>query len=165
MDNNFLKIELDLLTMKESFIFDNSLAVNAVLISVTKNISLQTFSFNAKIYNESGQLLRSIKFPQEGIKLLKTNLDEIYSFQQYFLPDKKYKLDIEYYYLEEIKHATCSFVNGKPPKPFNSWIWNVTKWEAPIPIPSDAGSILEGKLYEWDEDTQTWTILGGYEVE
>ena len=38
------------------------------------------------------------------------------------------------------------------PKPFNSWMLNVSTWtwEAPKPMPDD------DKLYKWDEDTINW---------
>lgn len=41
-----------------------------------------------------------------------------------------------------------------PPKPYNSWILNeeTCTWEAPIPQP------LDGKLYEWDENSLSWTF-------
>lgn len=40
-----------------------------------------------------------------------------------------------------------------PPKPFASWTLNETTclWDAPIPMPSDAG-----KFYRWDEPTTSW---------
>lgn len=39
-----------------------------------------------------------------------------------------------------------------PPKPFDSWILNeeTCLWEAPSPMPND------GKIYDWDESTQSW---------
>lgn len=39
-----------------------------------------------------------------------------------------------------------------PPKPYPSWKLNpqTCLWEAPIPMPQD------GKLYKWDEQTQSW---------
>lgn len=39
-----------------------------------------------------------------------------------------------------------------PPKPFPSWILNeqTCLWESPTPMPQD------GKMYVWDENTQSW---------
>jgi hypothetical protein len=39
-----------------------------------------------------------------------------------------------------------------PPKPYPSWLLNTTTglWDAPVPYPAD------GKMYEWDEATQSW---------
>ena len=41
------------------------------------------------------------------------------------------------------------------PKPFPSWSLNESTWtwEAPVPMPTD------GKMYSWDEATQTWSEL------
>ena len=38
------------------------------------------------------------------------------------------------------------------PKPYPSWVLNETtcRWEPPVPYPTD------GKMYEWDEATQSW---------
>ena len=39
-----------------------------------------------------------------------------------------------------------------PPKPFESWLLSeeTCNWEAPKPYPTD------GKLYNWDEESQEW---------
>lgn len=39
-----------------------------------------------------------------------------------------------------------------PPKPFPSWVLNeqTCLWESPTPMPND------GKMYVWDENTQSW---------
>ena len=36
-------------------------------------------------------------------------------------------------------------------QPYPSWTRNGSFWEAPIPMPTD------GKLYQWDEPTLSWT--------
>jgi len=40
-----------------------------------------------------------------------------------------------------------------PPKPYPSWVLDeaTCQWNAPTPMPTD------GKIYSWDEATQTWT--------
>ena len=42
-----------------------------------------------------------------------------------------------------------------PPKPFPSWLLdtNTYQWQPPASYPSD------GKLYVWDETTQSWVLL------
>ena len=35
-------------------------------------------------------------------------------------------------------------------RPFESWVWNETKWTAPVPYPTD------GKFYIWDDTTKKW---------
>ena len=45
-----------------------------------------------------------------------------------------------------------------PPKPFPSWVLNEStcQWQAPVPMPADAGTGTPPKMYGWDEDTVTW---------
>jgi hypothetical protein len=45
-----------------------------------------------------------------------------------------------------------------PPKPFNSWLLNneTAQWEAPTPMPEDAGTGEPPKRYQWDEVTVNW---------
>ena len=42
------------------------------------------------------------------------------------------------------------------PKPFTSWVLNeeTCRWEAPIPYPTD------GDVYEWNETTTSWDVIG-----
>ena len=46
-----------------------------------------------------------------------------------------------------------------PPKPFASWVLNeeTAQWEAPTPMPADAGTGEPPKMYSWDEATTSWT--------
>jgi hypothetical protein len=48
-----------------------------------------------------------------------------------------------------------------PPKPYNSWVLNESTclWEAPVPMPEDAGTGEPPKLYSWDEITQEWIFI------
>ena len=45
-----------------------------------------------------------------------------------------------------------------PPQPFASWLLNETtaQWEAPTPMPADAGTGEPPKMYSWDEATTSW---------
>lgn len=44
------------------------------------------------------------------------------------------------------------------PKPFASWILDETscQWQAPVPMPSDAGTGDPLKFYRWDESQVNW---------
>lgn len=44
-----------------------------------------------------------------------------------------------------------------PPSPFPSWVMNESTWlwEAPIPMPVD------GKTYNWNEETKSWNEFTG----
>ena len=42
------------------------------------------------------------------------------------------------------------------PQPFTSWILNSNfQWQAPTAMPTD------GKMYSWNEETQTWVEVNG----
>ena len=45
-----------------------------------------------------------------------------------------------------------------PPKPYASWVLNeeTAQWNAPVPMPEDAGTGEPLKRYQWDEDTVSW---------
>ena len=45
-----------------------------------------------------------------------------------------------------------------PPKPFASWVLNEESclWDAPVPMPEDAGTGEPPKRYTWDEDSVNW---------
>lgn len=44
-----------------------------------------------------------------------------------------------------------------PPKPYPSWVLNdKAQWDAPVPMPADAGTGTPPKQYIWDEATQSW---------
>jgi hypothetical protein len=45
-----------------------------------------------------------------------------------------------------------------PPKPFNSWVLDDQSclWNAPVPMPEDAGTGDPPKRYQWDEVTISW---------
>ena len=45
-----------------------------------------------------------------------------------------------------------------PPKPYASWTLNndTAQWEAPTPMPADAGTGEPPKMYSWDEATTSW---------
>jgi len=48
-----------------------------------------------------------------------------------------------------------------PPKPFASWTLNneTAQWEAPTPMPEDAGTDEPPKMYSWDEATTSWVEI------
>ena len=45
-----------------------------------------------------------------------------------------------------------------PPQPFPSWVLDndTAQWNAPVPMPEDAGTGEPPKRYEWDEDAGEW---------
>jgi hypothetical protein len=59
---------------------------------------------------------------------------------------ENYAIGINWIWNDEVQ-------NYVPPKPYPSWVLNVSKkiWEAPTPIP-----VTEGVIYVWDEDSLSW---------
>ena len=53
---------------------------------------------------------------------------------------------------------TWDGVGFAPPQPFASWTKNADTylWEAPVAMPSDAGTGTPPKMYRWDEETVNW---------
>lgn len=45
------------------------------------------------------------------------------------------------------------------PRPFASWVLDDAscQWQAPVPMPSDAGTGDPPKFYRWDESVVNWT--------
>ena len=48
-----------------------------------------------------------------------------------------------------------------PPKPYPSWLLNsdTAQWEAPVPMPADAGTGEPPKMYSWDETAGDWVLV------
>lgn len=41
----------------------------------------------------------------------------------------------------------------RPPKTFDSWVWENGDWVAPVAHPNDGG------FYVWDEESQSWATV------
>jgi hypothetical protein len=49
-----------------------------------------------------------------------------------------------------------------PPKPYPSWALDAdAQWQAPVPMPEDAGTGEPPKMYSWDEATLSWVAVEG----
>ena len=51
---------------------------------------------------------------------------------------------------------TYTTIEGfRPPKPYDSWLWDDIKklWDSPIPLPD------EENIYQWNESTQIWVMI------
>lgn len=61
---------------------------------------------------------------------------------------------VGYFYNEQLD----AFI---PPKPFESWILNedTCQWNAPVPYPTDAGTLENPKRYTWDETQTSWVEI------
>ncbi len=46
-----------------------------------------------------------------------------------------------------------------PPQPYPSWsLDSDCNWQAPVPMPSDAGTGEPPKMYSWDEAVGNWVV-------
>lgn len=46
-----------------------------------------------------------------------------------------------------------------PPKPYPSWTLDDNcNWQAPMPLPADAGTGEPPKMYTWNEANQSWVV-------
>jgi hypothetical protein len=84
-------------------------------------------------------------FPNEGYNWLVETLGGTWVQTSYNARIRKNFAGVGFTYDE----ALDAFI---PPKPFDSWLLNeeTCNWEAPKPYPTD------GKLYNWDEESQEW---------
>ena len=47
-----------------------------------------------------------------------------------------------------------------PPQPYPSWSLDADcNWQAPVPMPSDAGTGEPPKMYSWDEAAGNWVVV------
>jgi hypothetical protein len=48
-----------------------------------------------------------------------------------------------------------------PPRPYASWVLDEQSclWNAPVPMPEDAGTGEPPKRYQWDETTTSWMVV------
>jgi hypothetical protein len=51
------------------------------------------------------------------------------------------------------------------PQPFPSWTLDANaQWQAPVPMPEDAGTGEPPKMYSWDEASLSWVVTEGVPV-
>lgn len=50
--------------------------------------------------------------------------------------------------------AVWRFTTPRLVRPFASWTWGGTRWEAPTPMPAEAPT--QGNYWRWDEPLQAW---------
>jgi len=108
------------------------------------NVLYSEFLNFCKTADEISQYLNKlfliIDFTEQEIESL-SKLSE--AFQLNFVPNKE---NIENHEYDFEKNSIVNNAN----RPFESWTWNGTRWEAPIPYPTD------GKPYVWNAKTNKW---------
>lgn len=65
-------------------------------------------------------------------------------------PDEEYTLELMFKNRREVIQDTFSFTVPRPPKPYDSWVWNsdLKDWVAPAAPPTPV----------WDENSQKWIL-------
>ena len=89
----------------------------------------------------------------ENIVVAEENsLEEAISILNLAFPNRETVLETDY--------AGVPCVNGdiydgtfRPEKPYDSWIWENSKWNAPVEMPTETFFV-----YEWDENSLNWVI-------
>jgi len=114
---------------KLNMIFSNFL-FNLLILEDIRNIAIELTSFFAAINFTENEL---------------DEIEEIFS-----------ELNIDFTLPSKEEIAKISFdydnfaVKNEMTKPFESWIWDGSKWESPVPYPTT------GYSYIWDESAKEW---------
>lgn len=113
---------------------ENNLVLRVVVIS------------NAVITNENGNEVEDL-----GVAFCQSLFGGIWKQTSYNNNLRKNYAGVGYTYRADID----AFV---PPSPYPSWVLNnnTAQWEAPVPMPSDAGTGEPPKEYYWNEATLSW---------
>jgi hypothetical protein len=107
-----------------------------------------TFGFDL---NSDGENIESISLPPQGVFYKKTDQEFIDRKNITLEEDKAYVLFLWANNGGNSITKIYPIEGTKPPKPFPSWVWLDSKWEAPTTKPND------GKIYEWVESSQQWS--------
>lgn len=88
------------------------------------------------------KFLVAVSFTSEEIEEFQKLLNDLHLNLIYTIPDDNETYDFEKDMLMKSPDTST--------RPFESWVWNGIKWEAPSPYPSNGGS------YVWNESTHRW---------
>lgn len=104
---------------------------------------------------QDGTVLQYGVYPPSGVRYTQTDQLYLVSTRLKFEVDNHYDLYLWAQNGDISFEKTESFVAPRPPKHFDSWIWNeeVKGWEPPVSHPYPERDDL---LFEWNEETQTW---------
>jgi len=95
-------------------------------------------------------------YPPPGVRYVRTDQKYIVVERLKNLkPDETYDLYLWAQNDGNSFETTTQFIGPRPPKPFDSWVWNAEQWTAPVPYPDD------GKNHTWDEASQSWLESSG----
>lgn len=110
------------------------------------NVLYTEFVSLSKTYSDVGKylnkLLLVVDFTEKEVEDLSNTLSFLHL---------KSVINAEYFENHSYDFDTDSIFDTTT-RPFESWIWNGTKWVAPVDYPTD------GKVYIWNESTKKWKV-------
>jgi len=100
-----------------------------------------------------GSVLKQSSYPPEGVRYV--NSDQPYLVAERLLLQAETDYELYLWAENDGQHfdTTIEFTTPRPAQPYDSWVWNGVKWEAPVEKPSD------GQSYAWDEETTDWVVV------
>lgn len=124
--------------------------LRAVLNRYGHTINLKGVTMRLTI-NADGSQIVDMQMPPPGVSYSKTNQDLLASGRAIWRPDQQIEVNACCKTSSGLDLATnASFIVPRPTKPYPSWIWRDSRWQAPAPYPDN------GDNYYWDEDIMDW---------
>lgn len=150
---NSLILNLDLLNYRNLISVSNDDIINYIQLSVNKNIDLSSFSFRINIFDNTDRTVFTSSFPYQGVTIISTDQDVLKTFDYRLIPDKLYKIIVEYSFAGRVSISEFAVTAPRPKQPYPSWIWLDGDWVAPVPYPG------QGPFYTWNESKKKWSKI------
>ena len=98
-----------------------------------------------------GETVFDMALPPLGVRYKQTDQDVLATGRVRWWPDQQ--IEVRAWCKTTQGHeltAEAGLTAPRPAKPYDSWEWTGTHWEAPVPYPDDGGE------YVWDEGAGEW---------
>ena len=92
-------------------------------------------------------------FPPPGVTYRSTDQDLLTVVPVRWRPDEVITVEVRITTAGQTMTGRHGLTVPRPPRPYPSWVWDSTRWAAPVPEPDDGG------LYQWDEAGKKWSAL------
>ena len=124
--------------------------LRAMLDRHGQTVNLRGLKMRLTISADGAEIF-DMSLPPPGVRYKQTDEDVLATGRVKWQPDQQIKVQ-----------AWCKTTQGheltaeadltapRPAKPYDSWEWSGTHWEAPVPYPDDGGE------YQWDEGAGEW---------
>lgn len=151
-----MRITYDVVTKAFDVQIPNLNPVGAVLVAAlhrhNRKITFVDLSFGATV-TADGVVIYERVFPRAGEKWIETDQDVLWSELVRWSPDHVIEVHAWIENAGERHDAVETFTVPRPPRPYPSWHWDGSAWQAPLPYPDD------GVDYQWNEAGQEWQAL------